>query len=168
MKIIVLGHARHGKDTTCEILKELYGLTFVSSSYFVAEKAVRPWLAARGIHYPSIEKCYEDRVNYRRQWYDAICEYNMQDAARLGRELFSKFDIYCGLRNLREFQALQKEKAFDVAFWVDRSKLVEPEGKSSNTIMQIHADFVIDNNGTLEDLKGNVKAMYTLCQIAYK
>lgn len=156
MKLLVLGHARHGKDTTCDILHKLYGLTFVSSSFFVGERAVRPWLAERGITYCSMADCYDDRVNHRAAWFDAIALYNKDDPARLGRELFKQYDIYCGLRNVNEFVALKAEKAFDCCLWVDRSRHAPSELTTSFNIGLSAADYIIDNNGTIEDLEVNI------------
>lgn len=163
MKIMVIGNARHGKDSTCNILHDLYRLNFVSSSYFVAEIAVRPYLEQlrtpcipRGLHYTDLESCYADRINHRSHWFNAIASYNFNDPARLGRELFKKYDIYCGLRRREEFLALRAEKVFDVCFWVDRSKHEKQEERSSNTLDMSVADYIIDNNGTLEDLEVNV------------
>lgn len=153
MKLIITGHARHGKDTVCEMLAQKAGLHFTSSSRFVAEKAVRPWLAKKGIIYGSLEAMYEDRVNMRADWFDAISAYNEPDAARLGRELFEAGnDIYCGLRNKRELLALREQKVVDMVIWVDASKRLPPEPESSMTIAAEDCDVVLDNNGTLGEL----------------
>lgn len=162
MKLMVIGYARHGKDTVCDHLRNKYGLTFVSSSYFVAKRAVRPYLEKIGISYDTLDACYADRVNHRDKWYDAICLYNKDNPAKLGRELYQEHDIYCGMRNIAEFNALKSEKVFDFAFWVDRGLRVEPEDKSSNTLSPELADFVIDNNGDLSHLKRNVETVYGL------
>lgn len=170
-RLMILGHARHGKDTVSELFATRYNLSFVSSSFFVAERAVQPYLAAKGIEYPSLDACYADRVNHRADWFNAIADYNSVDPARLGRELFAEHDIYCGLRSLREFSALYKERAFDVAIWVDRSNtkgyirdalykgsIVEydasapVEPRFSCSVTPNLADFVLDNNGSLDDL----------------
>lgn len=157
MKLIVLGSARHGKDTVCGLLRDMYGLTFISSSYFVAEKAVRPWLANKfGVVYPSLEDCYNDRINHRSGWFDAIADYISVDATRLGRELFAQYDIYCGPRNFHEYQALKAEKAFDCCLWVDRSRWVAPEKSDSFNIPMSVADYIIDNNSDISDLEINI------------
>jgi hypothetical protein len=153
MKLIVTGYARHGKDTVCEMLRDIAGLQFHSSSAFVAEKAVRPWLAARGIVCPTFEEMYADRVNHRAAWYDAISDYCKDDPAHLGKELLFGLgdDIYCGLRNIREFEALQG--LVDFSIWVDASKRLPPEPETSITIRPEDCDFILDNNGSLNDLK---------------
>lgn len=146
MKLMILGDARHGKDTACEYLRSNYNLRFVSSSLFVAERAVLPALAAQGITYPTFDDAYADRVNHRDKWFNAIAEYNHDDPARLSRELLSEFDIYCGIRNVKEFKAAKAEKLYDFALWIDASRRVPPEDKSSQTITWQLADYVIDNN----------------------
>lgn len=160
MKLLVTGYARHGKDTVCEILAKNFSLKFVSSSYFCAERAVRPWLADRGIVYDSLDACYADRGNHRAHWYDAIADYNKDDKARLGRELFESYDIYCGLRSFEEFSALRAGDMFDYSIWVDRLMHIPPEPNSSITIRREDCDFVLDNNRTLLDLDARAKTLY--------
>lgn len=152
MKIMLLGHAQHGKDTIAEMLSAKHKLKFMSSSYFVAERAVRPYLAERGISYATLDECYADRVNHRADWYAAIALYNSADAARLGCELFAEFDIYVGLRSLREFAALYQRRAFNICWWVDASQRIPAEPRSSITVNPTLADITIDNNGSLEEL----------------
>lgn len=152
----MIGYARHGKDTVCNLLRDIYGLGFVSSSFFVAEKAVRPWLEQRGRYYDNLDSCYADRVNHRGDWFDAIAAYNANDPARLGRELFAEYDIYCGLRRLEEFLALKKENVFHTCWWIDRGLIEPPEPITSNTLRPNHADFIVNNNGSLDLLRGEV------------
>lgn len=157
MRLIITGHARHGKDTVCEMLCKKLELVFTSSSHFVGEKVVRPWLAERGIRYESFYEMYADRVNHRADWFDAISAYNEPDAARLGRELFeSGNDIYCGLRNRRELIAMREQGIVDFVIWVDGSKRLPPEDASSMTINLDDCDAIIDNNGTLLELEAAV------------
>jgi len=40
VKLMIMDHARHGKDTVCEILRDTYGFTFESSSMADAGKRV--------------------------------------------------------------------------------------------------------------------------------
>ena len=153
MKLLVTGHAEHGKDTVCEIVRKVWGLNFVSSSYFVAEKAVRPYLAERGIVYPTLEACYADRSNHRAKWHDAIHLYNWPNLAHVGQELFAQYDIYCGLRNREEFLEIRKQKLFDVSIWVDAIQRKPPESRDSMQIRQEDCDLVLDNNTTLRGLE---------------
>jgi hypothetical protein len=154
-KLLVIGHGRHGKDTVCEILKENYGFSFESSSQFCSKLFIFDMLKDKYGYYNE-EECYADRHNHRAEWYDAICAYNVPDAARLGREIFKAHDIYCGLRNKREFFAMQNTGVFDYAIWVDRSDYLPPESKDSMSLKHWMADYTIDNNGSVDELKFNV------------
>lgn len=158
MKIIVMGSSKHGKDTTSTILKKLYGLDFISSSLFALnEGIVQPYLLNNyDLVYYSKEACYNDRHNHQDKWFKAISEFNIDNPTRLGNLLFSRYDIYCGLRNVREFQALKAEHAFDCCLWVDRSHHAPVELTTSFNIGLNAADYIIDNNGTIEDLEVNI------------
>jgi hypothetical protein len=159
-KLLVIGHGRHGKDTVCEILRDKYDYSFESSSQFCSKLFIYDQLKDK-YGYTSEEQCYADRHNHRAEWYDAICDYNVPDAARLGREMFTAYDIYCGLRNKREFFAMQNTGVFDYAIWVDRSNYLMPESKDSMSLEQWMADYTIDNNGTLQELEFNVDQLIT-------
>ena len=154
MKLLVIGHGRHGKDTVCEILQKNYNLSFESSSKFCSQLFIYDQLKDK-YGYANEEECYADRHNHRAEWYDAICDYNKDDGARLGREIFKVHDIYCGLRNRREYFAMKNTGVFDYAIWVDRSDHLPPESKDSMSLEQWMADYTIDNNGNLNDLYFN-------------
>lgn len=153
-KILVIGKARHGKDTFCEMLAEATGLKFASSSEFVAERAVYPVLMPR-YGYASKAEAYADRVNHRNEWRDLIREYNTPDAARLARELLAENDIYCGMRHIDEFNAARG--LFDVVVYVDASGRVGGEDESMMIPRDV-ADCEVSNNGTLAALRGSVTA----------
>jgi hypothetical protein len=154
MKLLVIGHGRHGKDTVCEILQQNYNLSFESSSRFCSKLFIYDMLKDK-YGYTNEEECYADRHNHRAEWYDAICDFNKGDGARLGREIFKQHDIYCGLRNKREFFAMKNTNVFDYCIWVDRSDHLPPEPKDSMSLEQWMSDFTIDNNGTMNELMFN-------------
>ena len=151
-KLLIIGHGRHGKDTVCEILKQEYGFNFESSSAFCAKKFIYDELKGK-YGYQSYEDCYRDRHNRRSEWFDMIHDYCRDDYARLGRDIFAENDIYCGLRNKIEFHAMRNTGVFDYCIWVDRSDHLPLEDRSSMNLEIWMADYVIDNNGTLEDLR---------------
>jgi dephospho-CoA kinase len=152
-KLLIIGHARHGKDTVCEILVQHYNVTFRSSSEFCADKFIYQALKDK-YGYTNFKDCYNDRHNHRTEWYDLIHNYCKDDYTKLGKEIFQEYDIYCGLRNKAEFHAMKNEGVFDYAIWVDRSDHLPLEDRSSMNLEIWMADFVIDNNGTLDDLQG--------------
>ena len=159
VKLLVIGYARHGKDLACEYLSWTYGLKFVSSSRFICEKAVFPVLREK-YGYKTVEECFDDRAVHRAEWFDLISEYNTPDKSRLGREILEKYDIYCGLRNAEEWEALKAAKVFDYVLWIDASKRLETkEDTTSNTMLPQMADFIIDNNGSPGDMYEQLDAL---------
>lgn len=158
-KLHIIGHGRHGKDTVCDILKQKYQFSFKSSSEFAAERVIYPVLKDT-YGYKTPTDCYNDRHAHRAEWHDLIHEYCKLDNARLGREIFAEYDIYCGLRNKTEFHAMRNAGIFDYAIWVDRSNILPLEDKSSMSLENWMADFTIDNNGTLEDLYRNTTILF--------
>ena len=137
---------------------EAYGYTFQSSSKFCSELFIFNDLK-HTYGYANEEECYNDRHNHRTEWYNMIHDYCKDDLARLGRNLFEKHDIYCGLRNKREFFAMQNEDIFDYAIWVDRCDYLPKEDPSSMSIEQWMCDYTIDNNGSLERLEKNIAVL---------
>ena len=81
LKLLVIGHGRHGKDTVCEILRDRYGYSFESSSQFCSRLFIYDQLKDK-YEYTSEEQCYADRHNHRQEWYEAICDYNVPDPSR--------------------------------------------------------------------------------------
>jgi|SRR5882724_914610 len=160
IKLMILGYARHGKDTVAEILRDNLKLTFASSSFAAAEKVMVPFLAAKGITYANLDECYADRVNHRQDWYEQIKAYNTPDGARLAREIYKDNDIYVGMRSVAELDAVHKEGLYNYSIWVDRSKHVAPESSASCSVTPAMADYTLDNNGTLEQLKVKTLALY--------
>jgi hypothetical protein len=155
LKLLIVGHGQHGKDSVCEILQKLYGFSFESSSKFCSKLFVFERLKEK-YGYATEEDCYNDRLNHRSEWFDLIEGFNTPDKTKLGRAIFGQFDIYCGLRNDLEFFAMEKQSVFDFSIWVDRSKVKPLEPESSMKLKQEWMDFVVDNNGNLNDLKHEI------------
>lgn len=145
-RLLILGHARHGKDTFAEIIRDLMDLDFQSSSVFVGERSVWPsWGEER---YETFDECFADRVNYRSTWGNLIDAYTTPDKARVAREMFADGnDIYVGLRRQAEFNACMNENMFDHVIWVDRSDHLPDEPADSMEMMASNADIIVDNNG---------------------
>jgi hypothetical protein len=156
MKLLVVGHSQHGKDSACEIICTEYGLTHESSSLFCCKLFLFEALREK-YDYDNIVDCYRDRHNHQAEWYDLISEYNAEDAARLGKAMFAEFDVYCGLRNKKEFFEMKRQNVFDYSIWVDATKRKPLEPKTSMTLEREWMDFVIDNNGPESDLPGEVR-----------
>lgn len=177
-KILVIGHKRHGKDTVGELLRDEFDMAFTSSSAFCAETVVMPaieeawarWedpVRGRNVsqppipRYASAQECFDDRGidAHRKFWYDAIRAFNQSDPTALGAAIFAENDIYVGLRHKAEFHAVKNAGIPDVVIWVDRSEHLPPESPDSCTVEPWMADFVVDNNGSIEDLKRNLMSL---------
>ena len=159
MKLFVIGQGRHGKDFAAEIIQDLYGLTFESSSMFCAEHVVGPWLENLGITYDSLEECYEDRVNHRMEWYNAIRAYNKGDESRLSAAIFDKYDVYVGIRSRVEF--LASRSISDLSIWIEASKR-KPQVDPTCKILPADCDIIIDNNGTKEELRYKLTRLFAV------
>lgn len=156
MKLLILGNARHGKDTLAELLQENFGLTFMSSSQASADFFLYNQLKDK-YGYNSPEECFNDRVNHREEWYLSICDYNKDNRARLATDILSKTDCYVGMRDKAEFDECVKQKLFDLIIWVDASKRLPLEPGTSFNISVSDADIVVENNGTYEEFVEKAK-----------
>lgn len=161
MKIHIMGYARHGKDTVSEYLASKLGFRWMSSSWFAAERIVFPILK-HSLGYETVEACFNDRHNHRETWAKLISDYGRDDHARFSRELFERFDIYCGIRSRDQFLAGKAEGQFQLAIWVDASARHPPEGSGSCTVGPGLADVIINNNTTLDDLYQRINSLVGL------
>lgn len=156
IKLLLVGHMRHGKDTVAELLKEYYGLNFISSSQACADIFIYDELKDK-YGYKTPEECFLDRVNHRDEWYQMICNYNKDDKAKLAKEILKYNHTYVGMRDWAEIQECLKQELFDLVIWVDASKRLPQESAESFNITTKDADVIIENNGSLEELKEKVK-----------
>lgn len=148
MKLLIIGHGRHGKDTVAEgLVERMPTLSFISSSMFVAQTVVRRDLEDNGINYLTLEDCYEDRANHREFWRESIARY-CTPPERMAQEILADHDIYVGMRTRREFHAARH--LFDEVIWVDRTRLLPPE--PSCELRQSDATYYFNNNYGKEDL----------------
>lgn len=161
MKILILGDARHGKDTVAGFLNEDYGYTFASSS----EKALDIFLydilnTKYGLEYSSKQEAYLDRVNHRDKWYNEIVEYNKDDPARLAKQILETSDIYVGMRSFEELLECKKSKVFDLYLGVFDPRKPRESSKSNTIDVLTDSQVVVINNGTLQHLRNNVNFIF--------
>jgi hypothetical protein len=149
MKVLILGNARHGKDTLAELFNEHFGLTFMSSSQASADIFLYDQLKDK-YGYSSPEECFNDRINHREEWYLSICDYNKDNRARLAQDILNRVDCYVGMRDKEEFNECVNQKLFDLIIWVDASKRLPLEPGTSFNINISDVDIVIENNDTFE------------------
>jgi hypothetical protein len=155
MRILIIGHARHGKDTVAEFINENFGLTFRSSSQAAADIFIYDALKDK-YGYMDAEECFEDRVNHRKEWYDLICGYNLEDKAALAKAILERADMYVGMRSADEIKECLNQDLFELVVGVfNPHKPLEPADSFSIDLWE-QADLVIPNAGTLEDLNNKV------------
>ena len=154
-KLLIVGSARHGKDTFAELLRDNFGLKFKSSSQSAADIFLYDKLKEQ-YGYTTPEECFEDRVNHRQEWYEAICDYNKDNKTRLAEAILNNSDCYVGMRDDLEVKKSIDDSLFDLIIWVDASDRLPLEGADSFNIDKSIADIVIYNNGTLESFKNKV------------
>ncbi len=154
-KYLIIGSARHGKDTLAELLNKDFGLKFESSSQVAADIFLFDALKEQ-YGYRSSEECFEDRVNHRAEWYQLICEYNKEDRARLAKGILERTDCYVGMRDRNEIDECRRQKLFDLIIWVDASERLPLESPDSFNIDKSCADISIENNGTFEEFKEKI------------
>lgn len=154
-KLLILGNARHGKDTLAEILNEKFGYTFQSSSQSAADIFIYDELKDKYGYETSVE-CFEDRVNHRTEWYNMICDYNKDDKARLAKDILKNSDCYVGMRDKEEIEECMKQDLFKLIVWVDASERLPLEDGGSFNIDVSVADMIMTNNGTYEEFEKKV------------
>jgi len=154
-KILILGHARHGKDTFAEILRDHFDLKFKSSSVAASEIFLYDTLKDK-YGYQTPEECFEDRVNHRQEWHELIVDYNKDDRARLAKAILKDADCYVGMRSGLEIEECKRQGLFDIIVWVDASERLDPEPKESFNIDISYADFIVPNHGTYKEFEERV------------
>lgn len=185
-KVVVIGHARHGKDSVCEILRDEHGLKFESASMLVAEHIIKPLLAPSqlsrhvflssvplklktpitkslsnlwNLQYSEAKDIFNTRGEYRQLWHEAIAHYNSNRPTRLAELVFENSDIYAGVRAKRELNGIKNAGLADIIIWVDASNRLPPEDSTSISVEPWMADFVVDNNGSEAELRNNIQAL---------
>jgi dephospho-CoA kinase len=150
IKLCIIGSMRMGKDSMAEILRDEFGMTFESSSQSAADIFLYGLLKEK-YGYETSEECFEDRHNHRQEWYEAICEYNKDDKARLAKGIMERTNCYVGMRDRDEIKECIKQELFDLIVWVDASDRLPEEPATSFNIDKGCADIIIENNGTYEE-----------------
>lgn len=163
--IVVTGYGECGKDTFCTFLEQSFGLSWVSSSRYAFDE----FLFAKMVNEPlfahitkmwqnpsdalraALYEARREKQGYRDWYAEQIIAYNTPDPSRLGRGIFANYDIYNGIRNANELNALKQIGLVDLVIWIDRP-LVPIEPVSSMTVHPSDATIIVNNNGTLVDL----------------
>jgi len=154
-KLLIIGHMRHGKDTVAEMIEEITGMSFKSSSEMAAEIFIYEELKVK-YAYTSFIECFEDRMSHRAEWHSLIKNYNNPDRAKLAKEILKHNDMYVGMRSQEEINKCIKDDIFDLIIGVyDPDKPLEP--KDSFDIDLFSSSDIIIPTGDLETVREKVR-----------
>jgi hypothetical protein len=158
MKLNINGYAQHGKDTVADLFCEEAKLVKVSASHIYA-RLIRD-LGVLG-PYESVEACYQDRVNHRKEWYNFIRRETKSNPFFFVDMCLYEGDMYVGHRSQWEFE--QTRCAFDATIWVDASGRGMPQEPEDSCDLTVHGhDYVIDNGMSLAVTRNQVKMVIRL------
>lgn len=149
--ILIIGHARHGKDTVAEMLAERINAQFTSSSEFVGRECI--WDVWGKERYCTFEEMFEDRVNNRELWKNLIAAYNTPNECRTAETMIKQGnDFYVGMRRKKEYEACINKNIFGLTVFVDASKRLPLEDASS---MELDINVLNQNNNKIYKLRNN-------------
>lgn len=143
MKLIVNGHAQHGKDYLSDLLAKELGMRKLNASMFFSETVM---LRAFPGQWTCVEDCYLDRVNHRALWYQMMRMGDWQ------KRLMEISDIFCGHRNISEHVEMSFGSSEPyLRVWVEwEGKPAEPASSSQwqqRSDIEAHHDLLLTHNG---------------------
>lgn len=153
-KLVIIGHAGHGKTTVSKVMAKLYNYRLKDPTDFIAEH-----IMVKNGYYRNFYDALYYKDSEREKWFKAVETYNLSDNTRLVSNIFEHSDIYAGIRKYEELEDVKK-KFNPIVIWVE-NKNVKPEPETSCTVKIEQADFVINNPGTLNELYKDVVSLYT-------
>lgn len=155
-KLLLLGKAGHGKTSIALTLGVSYQYKAISSSAFAFQYCgLSQALAA---FYPDSKAALADKDSARAFWKEWISMYTRVEPDRLARQILEYYDLYEGMRSLREFEACQKAQLFDYVIWVEAGARTGLQD-STMEMRSHHADFTLDNNGTPQETGRRLSAL---------
>jgi hypothetical protein len=156
-KVLILGHARHGKDTVGAMIAEHWKVPVLETSKWISENYMFDMLRGK-YGYANHEECYEDRGNHRGEWYDLICMFNARNPRRLAEAMLRESDVYIGIRSFEELQAALP--LFGKVIYVSNNRKPDEDTESCDIpqwLMKDVCTYHVENNGTLDDLYKKVR-----------
>ena len=157
-KILIIGQGRHGKDTVAEILRDKYGVSFMSSSEACSE-VLKPVLDVVNGEKSAAEH-FNERHSHRMLWMKLISLYNSADKAALAKYILSKTDVYVGMRSQLEYDECLRQKLFDVVWYVDASRRVDYVDPTSEIQFDPNVMRLVSNNEDMQALEDEVMYHY--------
>lgn len=146
---------QHGKTTMANMLLDEYNLTFKDSSEVAAEIFIYDKLKHK-YDYKNFKECLNDRKQHRPEWFKLICDYNLKDKSRLGKEILKRENIYVGMRSNEELQKCIEENLFNLIIGIYRTIYPHEPKISFDINIWETCDIIIPNDGSLIDLKKRI------------
>lgn len=141
MKLIINGHAQHGKDFLADLLAKELGMRKLNASMFFAETVMLRTFPGQ---WTCAEDCYLDRVNQRKLWYQMMRHGDWQ------KRFMEISDIFCGHRNISEHVEMCRKGQY-LRVWVEwEGKPAEPASSSQwqhRSDIEAHHDLLLTHNG---------------------
>lgn len=177
LKIIIVGHAGHGKSTVAKFLADRFNLSYAPTSELLIRYIPAILTYFRSRHGWTAEDIIRNKDRYREILAAMIQDYEVSDMyttpkyVRCAELVLGslKMDIYDGMRDgINQLPSTLEYLKIDLVIYVDASHRVDLE--PSMTILQSQADYVFDNNGSLKDVRGRLHLLECFVEsyIAYK
>ena len=159
-KILIIGNKYHGKTTFANFLKDALGdaQAYSTSSYLIYRLGM-----LKGV---STEEILKEKEKYRPDLIElgnAMC--NVDAGCLVSICLWSchkTFALIDGVRRISEFERVKS--MFETVIWINRPS--EPIGRDNLELKAGDANMVIDNTGTLDDLRGKAQNLAKKLQSA--
>lgn len=150
MRLLLVGHGEHGKDSAGEYLSQITTLRYAgSTSNFLAK-----YVAAETGQ--TVERAFATRREHRQQWYDIGRRLRESDPGILIRESLAVADIAAGCRDLEEIIACREQRMVDLIVWIaNRNKPDDPTVKFGSEV----ADIVVENHWGLSEFQGRLRRL---------
>jgi len=172
MILAVCGYGDHGKGTIATYLSLKTKLRYVESTSEAASRLVMFDVLRNkyGLGYESPQAAWHDRRNHRTKWAEEIWGYNnaSPDGLRLYHDVIPDNDILEGVRKAAELHRLRDYGIVDLVVWVDAIKRKPRESSSSCQISAADCDIILDNNGSMMQLKLTLDTFIDNYLSAYK
>ena len=148
-----VGYGRAGKDTAAKIYCQLMQITYGGSTSL----AVLPYVAhATG---DREWECYSKRHANREFWFRFCNELRRGEPDLLAKLVLSQGDVLVGVRAAEEFRCLIPGGVADINVWIDRR---DTPVDSTVEFTRDEADLVIDNNGSINELREKLNRLVKL------
>jgi len=145
MKIIVIGHTQAGKSTAAAIIAELTGGKAMDTFDIIAEVTAN----LDGVHVEAVHRMKNHMRPRLRTIGDHLCR---EDPAALVKSCWDRgATVVAGCRRREEVDAAKALGA--TVLWVHRPGVT---GGSTDGAGIDQADYVLNNTGTMADLRGEI------------